>query len=223
MKRKIAAVLLGGCVMASLMTGCGIDKKDLAGDGQTSQIQNTQNEQAGQDIQNEQDGQTSQTQDAQNDQTSQAPQNGQGITQEQAKEIALSQAGVAEADAIALAVHQDFDDGFQLWEVDIYTSDADYEYQINAADGSVLERDVEQAYKTDNITSQTSVTPDAARKAVLAKVPGASDKNLRMKLDMDDGRYAYEGEVIYNNTEYEFEMDAQSGNIYKWEQKALQY
>ena len=56
---------------------------------------------------------------------------------------------------------------------------------------------------------------------VLGKVSGATEKNVRMKLEMDDGRSLYEGEVIYNNTSYEFEMDAETGTIYEWSQETL--
>ena len=33
-----------------------------------------------------------------------------------------------------------------------------------------------------------------------------------MELDLDDGKYIYEGDIIYQQTEYEFEIDANTGN-----------
>lgn len=40
-----------------------------------------------------------------------------------------------------------------------------------------------------------------------------------IKLEREDGRQVYEVEAIYNNYEYELEIDAQSGEILKWEQE----
>ena len=53
-------------------------------------------------------------------------------------------------------------------------------------------------------------------------MPGATDADIRkFKKDIDDGREEYEGEIIYKNTEYEFEIDAQTGEIIKWESEAI--
>ena len=41
---------------------------------------------------------------------------------------------------------------------------------------------------------------------------------MRIKLDYDDGYYKYEGDVIYNQVEYDFEMDANTGNFLEWEE-----
>lgn len=45
---------------------------------------------------------------------------------------------------------------------------------------------------------------------------GATDQNIRIHMDNDDGRQIYEGDIIYNGMEYEFEIDAQSGDIIDW-------
>ena len=53
---------------------------------------------------------------------------------------------------------------------------------------------------------------------VLARVPGASESDLvSFGKDYDDGRWIYEGEILYNGLEYDFEIDAQTGNILEWE------
>ena len=50
---------------------------------------------------------------------------------------------------------------------------------------------------------------------------------MRIRLDRDDGREVYEGEVYYDRTEYEFEIDASTGSFLEWsadsedERKAL--
>ena len=49
---------------------------------------------------------------------------------------------------------------------------------------------------------------------------GAKDLNIvKLHLDREDGRMVYEGKIIYNNTEYEFDIDAITGDIVSWEEK----
>lgn len=59
---------------------------------------------------------------------------------------------------------------------------------------------------------------EKAKNIALAKVPGAADGNIyEFKTDYDDGRMEYEGEIKYNGMEYEFEIDAFTGEILSWE------
>ena len=39
--------------------------------------------------------------------------------------------------------------------------------------------------------------------------------------EYDDGRMLYEGEIIYGNTDYDFEIDAQTGDILEWSEGKL--
>jgi uncharacterized membrane protein YkoI len=58
---------------------------------------------------------------------------------------------------------------------------------------------------------------EKAKQLALARVEGASSEHLwDFDLDRDDGRMEYEGEIRYNGMEYEFEIDAKSGEFIKW-------
>ena len=63
------------------------------------------------------------------------------------------------------------------------------------------------------------ISMEEARNIALARVEGATASNISIELDEDDGWYVYEGEIFYNGMEYEFEIDADSGNILKWEEE----
>ena len=65
------------------------------------------------------------------------------------------------------------------------------------------------------------ITEQEAKNIALGEVNGATDQNIRIHLETDDGRQIYEGEIIYNEMEYEFEIDAQSGQIIDWSSESI--
>lgn len=49
-------------------------------------------------------------------------------------------------------------------------------------------------------------------------MPGATVANVtEFNRDYENGRLEYEGEIHYNGYEYDFEIDADTGTITKWE------
>lgn len=69
------------------------------------------------------------------------------------------------------------------------------------------------------LPSGVSISIDDAKSTALAKVPGATDQDIKIELDYDDGRACYEGDIIYNHMEYEFKIDASNGNIIEWSEE----
>lgn len=70
------------------------------------------------------------------------------ITKDKAQEIALNDAGYSLSDVVYITAEFELDDGFKKWNVDFVAEDADgyyrdYDYEINAADGRILEKDWE--------------------------------------------------------------------------------
>mgnify|MGYP002553259347 CR=1 FL=1 len=68
------------------------------------------------------------------------------ISAEEAKTVALNDAGVKAADAVFLKVKLDWDDGRAEYEVKIIYGTTEYEFEINAYTGAVLSRDMESIY-----------------------------------------------------------------------------
>ncbi len=57
-----------------------------------------------------------------------------------------------------------------------------------------------------------------ARAIALSRVPGANSSHVRnLHLDWEDGRMVYEGKIYFRGLEYEFDIDAVSGRIVKWD------
>ena len=155
-------------------------------------------------------------------QTSAAAQNASDsgmIGEEKAKEIALNHAGLTEDQTQRLWVKRDYDDGRSIYEVEFYGEGRDeYDYEINAVTGEIVAFDTDlHDHGTAPSEGQSQVSEEQVRQTVLERVPGASAENIFLHLEWDDGRLEYEGELIYDNMEYEFKIDAYSGAVTEWE------
>lgn len=144
------------------------------------------------------------------------------ISEEEAGKAALGDAGVGESDLSYLKTELDFDDGVYRYEVEFYADNQKYEYDIDASSGEILSKSSELKNKTAGAgASASQISESDARQIALQKVPGASDSDIRMKLDKEDGRLVYEGKIIYNDMEYEFEIDTTDGSVLKWEEESV--
>lgn len=65
------------------------------------------------------------------------------IGREKAKEIALQQAGVTEAEVTWIEVERDYDDGRLEYNVEFRVGNKEYEYEVDAKTGQVFERDID--------------------------------------------------------------------------------
>ena len=143
------------------------------------------------------------------------------VTEEQARETALSHAGLTADQVTFVRSKLDRDDGRLMYDVEFYTSDyKEYDYEIDAATGEILSYDYDaEGYSYQpNATPGTAITAEQARAIALAEVPGAAESDIyEFETDRDDGRLEYEGKIIYNNTEYEFTIDGYSGAIREWD------
>lgn len=93
----------------------------------------------------------------------------------------------------------------------------------DSAEGSIRDGGSQNS-KTQNGDSQNSaeaseVSIEKATEIALERVPGASENDIRIQSDYDDGKYKYEGDIIYDGKEYEFEIDASTGTILEWSEE----
>ena len=71
---------------------------------------------------------------------------------------------------------------------------------------------------TTVVSSVEAISSDEAVQSALARVLGATVANVtEFNRDYENGRLEYEGEIHYNGYEYDFEIDADTGTITKWE------
>ena len=142
------------------------------------------------------------------------------IGEDKAKEIVLKKIPGATITEFKL----DEDDGRLVYEGEAYLNQTEYDFEINAVDGTVLKWESEtknQPAATPKPTTKpaSSISLDDAKNIVLKKVPGATITEI--KLDYDDGRKVYEGSAYKGSTEYDFEINASTGDIIKWESERM--
>lgn len=221
MKRKILVSMITAAFLAVSITACGSSSTD-------SQSQTGAASQSGGTVvsTNSASGQTADSSAAVTPSVptqATASQSGSTseITEDQAKQIAFDHAQVKEEDLTNLKVKKDFDDGVSIYEVDFQAANKQYEYDIKAADGQILTTDFEIDDDYVDPNTQTAVSEADAKAAALARVEGASDSDIRIQLQRDDGQLVYEGTIIYNNTEYDFEINAETGDFLSWEQDSV--
>ncbi len=143
---------------------------------------------------------------------------------EEAKKIAFKHAGVNSSNVTVKKAKLDRDDGVFVYEIEFYTADYEYEYEISA-DGKILEYSTKAIKKpvsekvdgkpADKPISQGNVDLEAAKKIAVdhAKVDAKNIMIKKAKLDKEDGISVYEIEFYTASHEYEYEIDAATGRI----------
>ena len=154
-----------------------------------------------------------------------------GITVEEAEGIALEHAGVSREEVSYIRTELDMDNGVQEYEVEFYVGSKEYDYDIDAATGSIRNYDFEiendfyhhndRHHGGNSQGSSSGITEDEAKRIALAQVHGADSSHIRLETDYDDGFLIYEGKIVYNEMEYEFEIDAATGTILEWDAESV--
>lgn len=149
------------------------------------------------------------------------------ITEEEAKTIALEDAQLKESEVTSLTVKSAIDDGVEEYEVNFYVDVTEYDYDIDASTGKIRSKDKDiddDLLKNKNSTNtEVPVSEQDAIATALAKVPGSTDADIRINLDRDNGRQVYEGSILFENKEYDFEINAETGEVIEWsEESALE-
>lgn len=164
------------------------------------------------------------------------------ISYKKARKIALKDAGLDKKDVTWYETHKDFDDDRQIttWDLSFFSGDIEYDYDINAVDGEIVEKSSESMDAGDKAENQQKA--EALKKA-LNKDSKKNKKNSKKKnkdvteekaleialndagisaktanvtkkhLDSDDGVSVYDIEFTSGDKEYEYEINAKTGAI----------
>ena len=151
---------------------------------------------------------------------------------EKAKSIALKDAGVSGATFVKTKLETE--DGVKVYDVEFYKANVEYDYEIDAITGKILEKDLDienfsipkKKATTNKQTTKSKVktsTKKAAKdigvekaKSIALKDAGVSNvKFTKAKVDYENGIKVYDIEFRKGNKEYDYEMEAATGKSVK--------
>jgi len=148
------------------------------------------------------------------------------IGYEQATQIALEHAKVKQSDASALFVEMDYDDGVMIYEVEFFADNKEYEYEIHATTGKILDyeidkvsQDISKGSNDDHSSIPTNPTSSLteAKKVALefAKLneKQVSELEVEQKYSKNGNMY-YQVEFKYNGLEHEYHVNEALNIIY---------
>ena len=158
------------------------------------------------------------------------------ITMEQAQEIALKHAKLTSDQVSFIKTDTELENGIEVYNIEFSYENKEYDYKINSANGEIVEYDSD--IEDYDITQQQatkenkSVTPNNQNsnnsKITVEKAKEISLKHANLKdnqvvfdkteMDYDNGVQVYDIEFHYNNIEYNYEIDANTGNILSYSQ-----
>ena len=160
------------------------------------------------------------------------------LTEAEARDIALKDAGFSVSDISTLHIEKEVDDGLTLYEVSFRQGNDAYDYEIDAATGKIVGFDKDQEVTpTDNIepvvTKPTEATQNPATtkpaeitiskekaKSIALSHAGLKESEvagLKVELERDDGITQYDVEFQNGIYEYSYEINATTGKIIEWE------
>ena len=149
------------------------------------------------------------------------------ISMQQAAEVALQDAGFSSSEVESLSGNLDSDDEVRHYDVSFVSQGMEYDYEIKASDGTILEKDreaVETHSSSQNVSlpAESSTMTDSdfisidEAKSIALQVSGVDASNAvftEAELNVDDGVHIYEIEFISGDMEYSFEINAMTGSV----------
>lgn len=147
-----------------------------------------------------------------------------------ALQAALDHANLTADDLTFSRVEMDFEDGKMLYEVEFFTVLGEFEYEIDARTGAVLDWPAFEVERQDPLTftpsqakqTETFITPEGAFENALIHA-GLAQYSIHFdpqwELEEDHGLMVYEITFRFENTVYEYEIDAATGDVVKYEKE----
>ena len=143
----------------------------------------------------------------------------QAVEEEEARakamNVAMEHAGVTEC--YTHRIEEDVEHGRAVYEIEFFAGNTEYDYTIAKDTLEILSYDQDiEGWGLPEGETGSAVTLEQAIQLVLERVPGAASTDVRLEYERGEGRERDEGEVHYDRTEYEFEIDASTGTFIEW-------
>ena len=150
------------------------------------------------------------------------------IGMDAARTAAEEYAGTTAVDSVTAEVDPELDESPAHYEVELQTAWGEFEYLVDAYTGKVLsgQKDLLATAPVGDETAKSSAPSDGAdighakAKSIALNHAGVSENeayDMEIELDDEDGTLVYEVEFKSGNMEYDYEIDAATGAIFKHE------
>ena len=141
---------------------------------------------------------------------------------ERAKEIALKDAGLSASQVSFVRAGLDWDNGRMEYEVEFWKDNVEYDYEIDAYTGTILHSDRDIEGYSIPAQSSADIGADRAKEIALdhAGVSASKATFVRAHLDYEDGRRVYDVEFYSGSKEYDYEIDAYTGDVLSYDYDA---
>ena len=150
------------------------------------------------------------------------------IGMDAARTAAEEYAGTTAVDSVTAEVDPELDESPAHYEVELQTAWGDFQYLVDAYTGKVLsgQKDLLATAPVGDETAKSSAPSDGAdighakAKSIALNHAGVSENeayDMEIELDDEDGTLVYEVEFKSGNMEYDYEIDAATGAIFKHE------
>lgn len=153
----------------------------------------------------------------------------QYIGEAKAKQIALDHAGLSEDAISSYRWKLDRDDGVMVYDIEFISAHTEYDYEIDALAGTVLEHEKEVRDSDDDDTRKDLPAGTAteyigetkAKEAALNHAGVTADQitDYDWELDTTHGTVVYEISFDVGSTEYDYDIDAATGQLVHWEKE----
>ena len=140
------------------------------------------------------------------------------ITRDEAEAIAIKDSGIPASSVEYMRSSLDWEHGERVYDVEFYADGVEYDYEINAVTGTILEYNkvFESEYGDNTVNSggNSYISKEKAKQIAIDHA-GVNPTYVEVEFDYENGIAVYEIEFKYQNYEYDYEIDAITGEIYK--------
>ena len=140
------------------------------------------------------------------------------ISADKAKKIALGDAKLAEKDVTFVKVELEFEDNRLVYDVEFYSGNVEYDYDIDAVSGAIVsaDKDIENYVipaQPSTEAQATEISVEKAKQIALSHAGVGSARFTKAKIDYENGVKVYEIEFKVGNMEYEYDINVVNGAI----------
>lgn len=143
------------------------------------------------------------------------------INAEQAKEIAVQHAGIQLNQANFIKVEHDVDNGIPEYEIEFLCDNKKFDYTINADNGKIIGHKHKMMHHNGTNHHHSAMAMDTQKAADIAlhhaNLTHDQVHRLNCYQEMEDGRNIFSVKFWKDHTEYEYEIDAETGEILEFE------